>query len=404
MITRLTKRTVDAATYEGPGGCYIWDVEARGFGLRIYPTGRKSFVVTYMSRGRQRFMTIGRYGEMTLKEARAEAFAILARARKGEDPSAARRARRKAPTVADLADRYMTEHAEIKKKARSVKRDRQAWDRHILPRLGQRKVADIARADVAKLLTDMASTPAMANKILSLLSKSFNLAEIWGWRPEGKNPCRHVGRYREESRERYLSESELKRLGEVLDLAERSWGFSSYAITAIRLLIFTGCRSSEILTLCWQDVDLERKCLHLPDSKTGKKTVRLNSGALQILAGLERVDDNPYVIPGAKPGSHLSTLQQIWNRIREEAGLEGVRVHDLRHTYASYAVSSGFSLPVIGKLLGHSKTATTERYAHLADRPLREANEAIGATLEATLSGKPKAAVAPIADRRRASA
>ena len=334
MKARLTKRSVKAATYEGPGGCYIWDVEARGFGLRIYPSGRKSFVVTYMSRGRQRFLTIGRHGEMTVKEARAEAYGILARARKGEDPAAERQAARKAPTVADLAERYMTEHAEIKKKARSVQGDRQMWDRHILPRLGQRKVADIARADVAKLLAEMASTPAMANKVLSLLSKAFNLAEIWGWRPEGKNPCRHVGRYREASRERYLSESELKRLGEVLDLAQRSWGCSPYAITAIRLLILTGCRLSEILKLRWQDVDLERKCLHLPDSKTGKKTVRLNSGALQILAGLERVDDNPYVIVGANPGSHLSSLQQIWSRIREEAELEGVRIHDLRHTIA----------------------------------------------------------------------
>ncbi len=403
MKVRLNQRAVDNARYKGPGGCYLWDTVTRGFGLRIYPTGRKSYVITYSAKGRQRFYTLGRHDEMTLPEARTEALSVIVRARTGEDPSGARLAARQAPTVSDLADRFIEEHARIKKKARNVKRDRRAWDRCILPRLGRRKVADIDRADVAKLVAEMSSTPAMANKVISLLSKAFNLAEIWGWRPEGTNPCRHVSRYREESRERYLSEKELGRLGDVLAEAERARGVTAHAVAAIRLLILTGCRSAEILTLRWEDIDFERRCLRLPDSKTGRRTIVLNSGALQILDDLERIEGNPYVIPGQKPRRHLSALQPLWKRIRSEAGIEDVRIHDLRHTYASFGVNAGHNLSVIGKLLGHSKILTTQRYAHVADHSIRRANEMIGADLEATLSGGSKA-VTPTTQRHERAA
>ncbi len=396
MKARLNKRTIDEAVYEGPGGCYLWDTEMAGFGLRIYPTGRKSFVVSYWINGRRRFYTLGRYGRITLPQARDAAMEVFLKVHRGEDPSANRQAASQAPTVADLADRHIKDHAKIKTKNRSAKRARQLWDRSILPKIGKRKVADIQRPEIARLITAMADTPAMANKVISLLSKSFNLAEIWGWRPEGSNPCRHIQRFQEESRERYLSELELGRLGDVLAEAERSWGTSPHAIAAIRLLIFTGCRSAEILTLRWTEVDFERRCLHLSDSKTGKRTVMLNTAALQVLADIEHFDDNPHVIVGSKRGSHRSSLQNVWPRICHDAQLEDVRVHDLRHTYASYGVNGGQNLPVIGKLLGHTKITTTQRYAHLDDDPLRLANEQIGATLAATMSGRPKVPVARI--------
>jgi integrase len=263
----------------------------------------------------------------------------------------------------------------------------------VLPQLGKRKVADIQRADVAQLITAMADTPPMANKVISLLSKAFNLAEIWGWRPEGTNPCRHIERFKEESRERYLSESELVRLGETLAKIESEGTTLPQAIGAIRLLILTGCRSAEILKLRWDEVDLERRCLRLSDSKTGSRTVVLNTAALQILSGLDRVAGNPHVIPGAKRGSHLSTLQRLWDRVRVEADIADVRIHDLRHTFASVGVNTGHNLSVVGKLLGHSKILTTQRYAHLADDPVRQASEQIGSTLAATLEGKPRAEV-----------
>lgn len=393
MKVKLNKRVIDDAEYQGPGGYYLWDTDTAGFGLRIYPSGRKVFVISYRARGRQRFYTLGRYGELTPHQAKTEALETLARARRGEDPSGERIAGRKAPTVADLGDRYVRDHAKLKKKPKYIARDRNAWDRLVRPSLGKRKVNDIRRTDVAKLMTSLAKTPSMANRLLTLLSSAFNLAEVWEWRPEGSNPCRKVARYKEEGRERYLAESELARLGETLVTAEQHWGYHPTAIAAIRLLILTGCRSAEILKLRWQDVDLERRCLHLPDSKTGKRTVMLNTAALAVLASFERDRSNPHVIVGAKPGSHRATLQNVWTRICAEADLHDVRVHDLRHTYASYGVNGGQSLAVVGKLLGHSKITTTQRYAHLADDPIRQASEAIGATLAATMEGRPKASI-----------
>ena len=209
---RLTKRVVDAARYQGKGAHYLWDSDLAGFGLRVYPSGRKSFVATYRVRGKQRFYTLGRFGEMTVDQARTEALMTLARARKGEDPAGDRLAARGAPTVADLAERYMSDHARIKLKPQSARRNQQVWKRHLLPRLGHRKVADVDRADVAQLHADLAATPVMANRARSVLSSAFNLAELWGWRAEGTNPCRHVPRYKEQARERFLSEQELGRL------------------------------------------------------------------------------------------------------------------------------------------------------------------------------------------------
>ena len=386
MRIRLNKRSIEQAVYEGPGGCYLWDTEMPGFGLRIYPSGRKSFVVSYSLHGRRRFFTLGAAALLTPAQARTQALEIFARVRKGEDPSDERLAASSAPRMSDLADRHIREHAQIQNKPRSVERSRRIWDRCVLPKFGKRRVREIRRADIAQLMTSMAETKSMANKVLTLLSKAFNLAEVWGWRPEGSNPCRHIQRFREEPRERYLSESELQRLGEALDRAEQG-GTPPQKIAAVRLLILTGCRSSEILKLRWDEVDFERRCLHLSDTKTGKQTVVLNSAALKVLAGIERVDGSPYVIPGADPSRPLGSLQSFWNRLRVAADIPDVRCHDIRHLFASIGVNGGQSLAVIGKLLGHSKILTTQRYAHLADDPVREASEQIGSTLAATLSG-----------------
>ena len=298
--------------------------------------------------------------------------------------------------MADLYERYMREHADVKKKPASVRVDRQTWDRLILPRFRWRKVADIDRTEVVRFHGDLAATPAMANHSISILSMAFKLAELWGWRPEGTNPCRHVKRFKPGARERSLSEEELARLGAVMVEAEESWGELSEPIAAIRLLILTGCRSSEILTLRWDFVDFVGLCLRLPDSKTGKKTVELNSAALRVLSAIERVDGSSFVFPGRKLSEPRRRLHRLWKRLCKEAELKDVRIHDLRHTFASFGVNAGLNLPVIGKILGHSHTSTTERYAHLAGDPVRQANERIGSTLEATLAGAPKAKVVPI--------
>jgi integrase len=401
---KLDKRVIDAARYERESGAhYLWDTATTGFGLRIYPSGKKSFVVTYRVRGRQRFMTVGPYGVFTLHEARKEAKRLLALARLGEDPSGKRLEDLRSPKMTDLAERYMKEHAHVNKKPATAKTDQRIWDRIILERFGQRRVKDIQREDVATLHSSLRDKPGMANIVLSILSKAFNLAEVWGWRREGSNPCRHVQLYKIKSRERFLSDSELGRLSETLAEAERLQTEKPQVIAALRLLVLTGCRVSEILKLRWEDVDFERRCLTLPDSKTGPKTVYLNAPALQVLARIERVDGNEHVIPGRYEGTPLTSLDSMWKRIRRRAGLEDVRVHDLRHSFASFGVGLGLPLQQVGKLLGHSQIATTERYAHLADDPIRQANERIGDHIWAVMSGKPKAEVVAITDGKRAT-
>jgi integrase len=346
----------------------------------------------------ERFYTLGRVGEMTVQQARTRALEVLAAARRGEDPSGERLASFQSPTLADLAERFLREHARVKKKPSSVETDERIWKIHILPDLGRLKVVDVTRADVSRLHARMARTPYQANRVLAVLSKAFNLAEVWGWRVGGSNPCRHLERYREERRERFLSGDELSGLSAVLTQAEQAKWESPFAIAALRLLILTGCRVGEIVKLRWSEVDFDRRCLRLADSKTGKKTIYLNAPALEILADLERAPTNPYVVQGDRSDGHLVGLTRVWFRLRRRAGLDDVRLHDLRHTFASFGAGTGLSLPILGKLLGHTQAVTTQRYAHLAAAPMQEAAERIGATLGAALAGRPKAEVIPFSN------
>ena len=208
----------------------------------------------------------------------------------------------------------------------------------------------------------------------------FNLAELWGLRPDGSNPCRHVKRFREERRERFLSDAEYQRLGAVLKETEAEGSETAAAIAAIRLLMLTGCRLSEIQKLRWEHVDLEAGELRLPDTKTGAKVVHLGDPAIAILRGIERREGNPWVIAGRKLESHLTDLQHPWRRIRTRADLDDVRIHDLRHSFASGGLV-GEGLPMIGKLLGHTQVQTTARYAHLADDPVKSAANRIASRI-----------------------
>ena len=234
----------------------------------------------------------------------------------------------------------------------------------------------------------MRKTPGAANRTLALISHMLNVAEKWGLRPDGSNPCRHVEKYPERKRERYLSKDELAALGDALSMAERTRTEKPGAIAAIRLLILTGCRLSEILTLKWDEVDFEGQCLRLADSKTGQKTVYLPAPALAVLEGIDRQKGCSGVIVGRKPGAHLVNLRKAWGRIRKAAKLKDVRLHDLRHTFASFGAGADLSLPMIGRLLGHTQSKTTQRYAHLHDDPVKRAAEKVGAIIGAALNGK----------------
>jgi integrase len=387
-MPKLTKRFIDAVR-PGDREIFVWDDDLPGFGLRVLPSGRRSYLVQYRAKGRTRRLTLGPHGVLTPKQARERASRLLAEVRDGGDPSADRHAELRAPSVADFAKRYLEQHAGIRKKSSSLEGDKRNLKLHVLPRLGRTRIGDVTRADVTALHHSLRDRPYLANRVLALLSKMFNLAERWEIRPDGSNPCRHVERYPERKRERFLSSAELGRLGEALAKAEAEASELPSAIAAIRLLVLTGARRGEILGLRWENVDLEGQRLVLTDTKTGPKVIPVNSPALQVLQGLYKSRDpfSPWVIAGVGPGRPLAALHRPWDRIRSQAELPAVRLHDLRHSFASVAAGSGQTLHIIGKLLGHSQPATTHRYAHLADDPLREASEAVGRRIATALEG-----------------
>ncbi len=392
-MVRLTKRTIEAATYQGNGGRYVlWDDEIKGFGLRIYPskeTGKgqaKTFVLSYRYGGRKRLIALGRFGEeLTLQQARDAAREARHAIRTGRDPLEERLEEADAATLKQLGERYLTDHAEIRKKPDSVSADRQMLRDYVLPKLRGKLVADINRQNVTAVHHALRHKPYVANRVLALMSKMLNLAEKWGLRPDGCNPCRHIEKYKEHKRERYLSANELGRLADTLSEAEQE---GVHAIAAIRLLMFTGCRLREILRLRWQDVDLQNGRLYLPDSKTGSKVVYLAAGAREVLESVPRTMGHPFVCEGRLPDAHLTDLKGPWRRVCSRAGLDDVRIHDLRHSFGALGAGLGLSLPMIGKLLGHTQPATTARYAHLAADPMHAAAEKIGDELTAAFRGR----------------
>lgn len=365
-----------------PSGSICWDAQTKGFGVQGNHNGTVTFVLKTRVRGRQRWVTIGRLGSpWTVDTARREALRVLAEAAAGRDPTEGKRSQRTASTFFEaVADEFLEQHGpKLKPRTRDVYR--QLLGQHLKPALLGRPIAEVTPSDVAKLHARLADKPRAANHAVAVLSKVMSWAERHKLRPDGSNPCRGLEKYREIKRERFLSAAEFTRLGQVLDQAERSRAHGPFVIAAIRLLILTGARRSEILTLKWVEVDLDRRALLLPDSKTGAKTVHLNKQATEILAALPRLENNPYVLPGHVSGKRLSNLQRPWHGLRHLAGLDDVRLHDLRHSFASMSVSVGGSLPVIGRVLGHRQAQTTARYAHVADTLASDLVEAAGAKI-----------------------
>ncbi len=408
MKSKITKRSVEKLQK----GEAIWDTEIPGFGCRFQARGRRGYVYKFTYAGRQVWHSIGLHGApWTPDQAREEAKRLAGKVSSGENPARARAERRRLLSLQDLAERFMAEHVATKDKASTAREYQRLFDRIVIPRLGRHRIDTVSRVDVAQLHHDLSPTPYQANRVLSVISKMMSWAEKHGMRPDGGNPCRHIEKYPESRRERFLFVSELKRLGEVLSEAEVAWRnhakaahetqqgrmrnpkpaknlVSLTAIAAIRLLTLTGARLSEILELTWDEVDLERGILRLADSKTGAKPIYLNSPALDMLSTLPRIEDNKYVLPGQKSGSHLVNLQKPWRIIRARAALDDVRLHDLRHSYASVAAGLGQSLVVIGKLLGHTQSQTTARYAHLAQDPVRKAADDVGNLIADAMRGE----------------
>ena len=381
-MARITKKVVDALTARNRE-YMLWDRDIKGFGVRVHPSGRKVYVVKYRHHGRVVKKTIGPHGAIPVAAARAHAAEVVTAARTGKDLEGRDLQERHhgAPTVAELSVRFMEEYVPARCKPSSARSYGLSIQRYVLPRLGMRRVSEVTRGDVVALHHAMRAIPYAANRTIGILSAMFTAAELWGFRPEGTNPCRYVKRFREKRRERFLSDDEYRRLGIALREAETTGYVAAPAIAAIRLLMLTGCRLSEIMTLRWEDVALEAAELRLPDSKTGAKVVHLGEPAVAVLRGIVRVKGNPWVIAGRRPGSRVASLHFPWSRIRKRAGLDDARLHDLRHSFASGGLLVGEGLPMIGKLLGHKQVETTARYAHLADDPIKAAADRIASRI-----------------------
>ena len=384
----ISKRTVEALPV-GEREAVYWDSSLSGFGVRVYPSGSRIYLVQTRAGGKSRRLTVGRHGLITAEQARRKAAQIIADIKAGNEPVLHNGAAPTdaGPTVAEVAERFMTEHVAVRCKPTTQRQCRDIIDRHLLPTLGNVRLGRIGRERVAALHYSLHETPTMANKVVDMLSRLFNMAELWGIAPEGGNPCRFVRKYKEPPRERFLSEDEFRRLGQVLGEVEAEGKVHPSAVAAFRLLMLTGCRKSEILTLRWEDVDIGAGELRLRDAKTGARAVAISPSARRVLKGLPRVPGNPWVIAGTKPGRHFRNLNSAWLVIRSRAELKDVRIHDLRHSFASRALALGESLPMIGKLLGHRKVQTTARYAHLARDSVKASAARVAESLRADLAG-----------------
>ena len=368
---RLTKRIVDRLKVDDKDAIF-WDSDLAGFGVRVHATGRKLYIVQSRGPAGLKRVTLGPVGHTTIEERRREAAAVIDRIKRGDDPMPPEPAPE--PTVADLAARSVSVRFGVKCKPATAKAYKMALDRHVLPALGAMPLAEVGPKEVAALHHRMRDMPSMANRAVWVLSRLFVLAETWEMVPPGGNPCRHVRYYREKSRERFLTPEEFRRLGTALRRFEARGPTQASAVAALRLLMLTGCRTGEILTLRWDDVDRTAGVLRLRDGKTGPRMVPLTGPVLAVLDGIERMEGVSWVIR-SKSDTRLTGLFSHWQQIRMDVGLDDVRVHDLRHSYASRALALGESLTIIGRLLGHAKVETTAKYAHL----VRDAEKAAAA-------------------------
>ena len=416
---KLTKRVVDSAEIQATRYTLFdaGDGSIKGFGLRVYPSGQKSWVFEYRAgdggrRAAKKRLTIGSTTDFTPEQARKVAKQNRTLVEGGKDPQGAIAESRKALTFAELTKIFLEEHVKLKRKAGTAAHYQDVLNRIAMPALGKMPAKSITRTDIARLHVANGKTPFQANRTIAVISALYSFASKRGLLPEDTNPARHVEKFPETSRERFLSIAELEKLGAAIREAEttgipwqidpakkskhvpkekRETIIGEHAAAALRLLIFTGARLREILHLKWSQVDLERGLLLLADSKSGKKAIVLNAPSMDILSKLPRIGE--YVIAGDSAGTDAekprSDLKRPWAVVSRHAGLEGVRLHDMRHTYASYGAGGGMGLPIIGKLLGHSQASTTQRYAHLDNDPLQRASNSIAKTIAAAMGEPP---------------
>lgn len=412
-MAKLTKRMIDSIA-PGPESLKVWDDELSGFGVRVQPSGVKTYILNYRTKaGRQRQSTIGRHGALTVAEARSRAQAMLASIADGKDPQGDLSALRKSDTVNQFLDRHLAEHVAKQNGLRMQASVKDAFDRLARPNIGALKLESVTRRDIQKMHAGLHQTPVMANMLLAYLSTAFNKAEMEGLRPENTNPCKGVQRYKTQTRERFLTAEEFRKLGAALELAggdglpwpapsggvankhlpkgeNRRTPLSSGTLAVIRLLIYTGARRGEIIELEWSHVDFENGALALPGRKgKGRKSHPVSEIALAILREIPRVQGSPWVFP--RPGDatrHLSpeVIENGWQRLRAHAGIVDVRLHDLRHTVATIASRSGANAFIVRDMLRHATTAMTSRYANFDAAPVRATMNSVAASISAGMA------------------
>ena len=426
---RITKRAVDALKCPpGRDRVFLWDGGLTGFGVAALPSGKKVYVAQYRQSGRSHRIKLGEHGRITVDKARSLAKVVLGAVEEGNDPIEERRKARNVRNFKEVSEDYLRIHVKPKRKDRTYDEYERLLNLHILPAIGTRAISAVTRQDAARLHAGLADRPSAANRCLSLVDAIWNWAVRRGEIAALPSPTKGLDRNPEASRERFLKPDELRRLGAALRQAEttgvpwivdergpkakhlpkskRSQVADPHAVAAIRLLMLTGARLREILEARWDYIDWERGLMFLPDSKTGRKTLYLSDAALGVLQGITKTEGNPHIIPGEKKGKPRADLKRPWSAIVRAAGLAeaqpskdakvsklggrlrpSLRLHDLRHTFASLGVGSSLGLPVVGKLLGHSQASTTQRYAHLDADPLHRAANVIGAQIASALAG-----------------
>ncbi len=351
-----------------------------GLGLAVQPTGVCTFVFNRMVRGRRRYATVGSADAMTVPEARAEARKLIAAfldtVKNDNGPRTPDR-----PMDAFAAE-FLDRQAR-RWKPRTLESNAYMVRKYILPAFGHMTVNAIAVEHVKDWFASMADRPGAANRAMPVLSMMMRMAELWGYRSHNSNPCKNTRRYRMQPRERFLTVEEMARLNAVLT---RDEFWCPQAVAVIRLLMLTGCRVGEVVSLEWDWIRGTR--IHLPDSKSGPRTVWLSSAARAVIDAIPRYSpDCPFLFPTRPPTRHIDNIEYQWTRIRNEAGLPGLRLHDLRHSWASVAAMNGVDMVTVAKLLGHALVETTERYVHLSDRSVADAADRVSNRIHAALAG-----------------
>lgn len=388
-MVKITKRTLDALD-KTDRDVLLWDDELPGFGVRCRPSGAKFYFLKYRvsggRRGRQRWITIGQHGApWTPEAARREALRLKAAVSCGSDPSADRERRRAENTISELADRYLVEHVAVHNKASTASEMRRLVERDIRPALGRVKITDLTRADIKSWQAKMRDSPYQANRSLACLRKILNLA-VYDWELRETNPCTRIRQFPERPRDRFYSEEEMRRIGQVLSAMEEEKQAAGFVLL-IRLLATTGMRLGEVLSLRWSDIDLANRTIRLRDAKTGPRTVHLGVETVSILAAVDQ--KSGWVTAGREAGHPLTTYaaESSWKRLRARAGLENARLHDLRHTVGTYAAVTGANAFAIRDLLGHKTLAMTGRYVERAGEIVRATADAVSIRVNAALGG-----------------